>query len=87
MGMADALVKNVANRSPTNPIASAVFDMTHLSSLRYGLTLAYHLGVSLPRGRPGGSRPAWRVERGILRTRNLSSFGGENLSARSRVQR
>jgi hypothetical protein len=34
--MADALVKVVANSSPANPIASAVFDMTQISSLQHG---------------------------------------------------
>jgi hypothetical protein len=35
-GMADALVETVASSSPANPIARAVFDMTHISSLQYG---------------------------------------------------
>ena len=48
MGIADALVETVASSSPANPIASAVFDMTDISSLRCGLSLAYHSGVSLP---------------------------------------
>jgi hypothetical protein len=54
IGIADALVEAVASSSPANPIASAVFDMTHISSLRYGFTLAYQNGVSLPV--PGRSR-------------------------------
>jgi hypothetical protein len=40
MGMADALVETAASSSPANPIASAVFDMTYISCLRYGFTLA-----------------------------------------------
>jgi hypothetical protein len=54
MGMADALVETVASISPANPIASAVFDMTHISSLRYRFTLAYRSSESLPA--PGRSR-------------------------------
>ena len=54
MGMADALVETVASSSPANPINSAVFDMTHISSLRYGFTLACQNGVLLPV--PGRSR-------------------------------
>ncbi len=42
IGMADALVETVASSSPANPIASAVFDMTHISSLRYGFSVAQH---------------------------------------------
>ena len=48
MGIADALVETVASSSPANPIASAVFDMTDISSLWSSLSLAYHSGVSLP---------------------------------------
>jgi hypothetical protein len=51
-GMADALVETVASSSPANPIARAVFDMTHISSLQYGFHPSIPLECVTPGTRP-----------------------------------